>query len=89
MRTMFLSESLSPIVAMFATRSARGFLAEDALRELATPCRTIRFQLQENGEIKIPLGWMISVTIQDNLYKQVKEETATGPIGQVLHDEAP
>ena len=84
MSTMLLSESLSPIVTMFATRSARGFLAEDALRELATPCRTIRFQLQKNGKIKIPLGWMISEEIQENIHQQIETKESVALIGELL-----
>ena len=85
-KTAFLVETLSPVRALFATRSARGFHAEDALRELATPCWTIRFQMEEGETTKIPLGWMLSGKTQEKIYDQVKNKANVAWVGQLLEE---
>ena len=55
-----LSEELAPIRALLAARVARGEHAVDDLRDLAGPDGTIVFGLSVDGEVPLPLGWLLS-----------------------------
>ena len=65
-----LRETLSPIVTLFATRMARGLHAEDRLRSAVGACDTIRFQLRDTGQLKVPLGWVLSAETQQTIAEQ-------------------
>jgi hypothetical protein len=72
----FFSETLSPVRTLFATRSARGFLAEEQLfRKM--PCRTYRAQLRDIGERNIPLGWILSDSLRASIESQATNTPAT------------
>ncbi len=65
-----LKETLSPVWTLFRTRTARGLHAEDRLRSTIGPCNAIRFQLRDIGDLKIPLGWVLSDETQENIVSQ-------------------
>jgi hypothetical protein len=65
-----LKETLSPVWTLFQTRTARGLHAEERLRSTIGPCNAIRFQLHDIGDLKIPLGWVLSDESQQNIAAQ-------------------
>ena len=65
-----LRETLSPVWTLFQTRAARGLHAEERLRAAIGPCSTIRFQLRDISDLKIPLGWVLSHDSQANIASQ-------------------
>ena len=80
-RKMPLGETLSPILALLNTRSARGYHAEDFIKNRV---KTIRFQLthspdgkaagEEVEEALLPLGWMLSPDTQKRIIDMAKQQ---------------
>ena len=55
-----LSEELAPVRALLAARIARGDHAVEELRDLAGPFGWTSFPLQVDGDVPLPLGWLLS-----------------------------
>ena len=73
-----LSETLSPVFALYHARTARGSLSEVELVAALGEANALRFQLlnppgKGNG---IPLGWVLSKQIQRNIQKQAESRVA-------------
>jgi len=76
---MALGELLSPIRAMFNTRTARGALAADMLETTVTTLQDrgilsdyVQFQIGLN-DIQIPLGWQLSIGARRSLRTQLTQ----------------
>ena len=54
---------------------ARGLHAEDRLRSTVGSCNTVRFQLRDTGELKVPLGWVLSGETR----KTISDQAAKAP----------
>ncbi len=68
-----LSETLSPLVALYHTRTARGSLSEAELVAAMQETHSLRFQLLNPLEgNEIPLGWVFSKQTQDEIRRQAK-----------------
>lgn len=81
-----LKETLSPVWTLFQTRTARGLHAEDRLRSTIGPCNTIRFQLRDIGDLKIPLGWVLSDESQENIAAQATAAPGMEIVRALLSD---
>ena len=79
-----LKEALSPVWTLFQTRTARGLHAEDRLRATIGPCNTIRFQLRDNDDLKIPLGWVLSDASQQNIASQATAAPGMDAVCELL-----
>lgn len=78
-----LAETLSPVETLFATRSARGYLAEEQLFR-ARPCNTYRAQLQEMKERAIPLGWILSDRVRESMEAQADVLPTGAYVGELI-----
>ncbi len=69
-----LSETLSPALALFNARTARGSLSETELLAEIKASHSLRFQLHNppDKNNKIPLGWVLSNQTQDEIQDQAK-----------------
>jgi hypothetical protein len=81
-----LSEELSPVRAIFATRVARG---EDAVEELrgAAGEGWTEFSLQTDQGIPLPLGWLLSAQARraiDEAIDSPANQTARAEVGSLL-----
>lgn len=74
----------SPILALFQTRSARGYYAEDHLRQQAGLHHTIRVQLRRSGNERVPLGWLLSDRTRAVLDSTIASDPALSEIGCLL-----
>ncbi len=81
----FFSETLSPVRALFATRSARGYLAEEQLFS-ARPCQTLRAQLKDIGPRDIPLGWILSDGLRGLIDVQAADSGAAEAVDRLVAD---
>jgi hypothetical protein len=83
-----LSEELSPIRALFATRVARGEHAVAVLRGAAGAAWT-QFNLQTDQGIPLPLGWLLSAQARraiDAAIDSAANKAARAQIGSLLTD---
>jgi hypothetical protein len=81
-----LSEELSPVRAIFATRVARG---EDAVEELRSEAgeNWTEFSLQTDQGVPLPLGWLLSAQARraiDEAIDSAANEAARAEIGSLL-----
>ncbi len=76
----FLSETVSPIRALFNTRTERGLHAEELL--ISSGSHVLRFQLDPRETITIPLGWILSPTAQRAMREQLKR-LSTEQVGEL------
>ncbi len=87
-----LSEELSPLRAIFATRIARGEHAVEDLQDVAGDGAISVFQLASSDDIPLPLGWLLSAqarrAIDADLESKENREARAG-VGALLTGESP
>jgi hypothetical protein len=86
---VLLTGITSPVVTLFQTRSARGYYAEDHLREQAGRKNTIRLQLRDRGRKRPPLGWLLSQETRQFMDEQVRADPNLERLVQLLSSRAP
>ena len=87
-----LSEELSPLRAIFATRVARGEHAVEDLNDVAGAGAVSVFDLASSDDIPLPLGWLLSAqarrAIDADLESKENREARAG-VGALLTGESP
>ena len=82
-----LSEELSPLRAIFATRIARGEHALEDLRDVAGDDAITTFDLASSEEITLPLGWLLSAQARRSIDADIdskENRTARARVGTLL-----
>jgi hypothetical protein len=65
------NEVWSPLRTLFATRGARGTYARDTAHWHLSDAYFLRFGLCKDTEAKIPLGWVLSDVVQNEMNQQL------------------
>ena len=69
------NEVWSPFRALLAARGARGAYARETARWQVGNAHFMKFGLCENGEVKIPLGWVLSEVVRTEMSKQLSRKS--------------
>ncbi len=87
-----LSEELSPLRAIFATRIARGEHAVEDLHDVAGDGAISVFDLASSADIPLPLGWLLSAQARraiDADLESKENREARAEVGALLTGESP
>ncbi|MDD5299328.1 MAG: hypothetical protein PHD65_02420 [Gallionella sp.] len=71
----FMNEALSPLRTLLNTRDARGSYSQMAInKEVEIPNGQYIFVGLENGNVPLPLGWMLSISAREEIDRQLNNE---------------
>lgn len=73
--TACCNEVWSPVRTLLAARTARGVYARETTRWHVGDEHFLQFGLCENGEVKIPLGWVLSEVVRTEMSTQLGRKT--------------